>query len=297
MIEYLTLNNICKDIRENLWKIPRDILGVVGVPRSGMLPATIISEFLNVGLADINELIIDKNPIETFQINHGGRFVNPTYGNKILVVDDTCFAGSQNLDVRRKIGNNFAGSGYEFIFLVVYLEGSGHISMPDIYLKDIRNLALRSDLGIVLYEWNIFNHNPRSMNKMLFDYDGVFCLDPPDERNKESYEKYIANPTPLFIPTNNSEVKINIVTYRLEKYRAQTEGFLRKNGVRNINLTMYNADTYEERSKISPEVYKSNIYGKSNALLFVESDDKQAQRINSLTKKPVYCVSTNKMYN
>ena len=289
---------MCQDIRENLWKIPRDIIGVVGVPRSGMLAATIISEYLNVGLADFNNIITNTDLMATFRNNHGNRYMNPAVGNKILVVDDTCFAGSQNLKCRQEIGKVFGqNSEYQFIYLVVYMEGDGHVSKPDISLRDVHSLAKSSEMGIMLYEWNIFNHNPSVMNKMMFDYDGVFCLDPPDERKTEAYEKYIENPSPLFLPTRNPETKINVVTYRLEKYRRQTEEFLIKNGIRNINVTMYDADTYEERRKVSPEMYKANKYLDSNAILFVESDDRQARAIKSLTGKAVYCVSTNKIYN
>ena len=298
MIEYISLNRMCQDIRENLWKIPRDIIGVVGVPRSGMLAATIISEYLNVGLANFNELISNRDPRMTFQKNHGNRYMNQIPGNRVLVVDDTCFAGSQNLKCRQEIERSFGiHPDYEFVYLVVYMEGDGHVSNPDIFLRDVRGLAKSSDLGIMLYEWNIFNHNPSVMEKMMFDYDGVFCLDPPDERNIDAYERYIENPTPLFLPTKNMDVRINIVTYRLEKYRRQTENFLFRNGIQNVNLTMYKASTYEERGKIKPEIYKGNTYRESDAILFIESDDRQAQMIRSISGKSVYCVSTNKIYS
>lgn len=299
MIAYISFNNLCQDIRENLWKIPRDVIGVVGIPRSGMLPATIISEYLNVGLSSIDELVSNaNNPKCIFQNNHGSRYIDSAQTNKILVVDDTCYHGNQKLKNKQKIREAFGeNSEYTFIFLAVYLEGDGQVSMPDIILKNIQDTAKSSSLGIVLYEWNIFNHYPLIMDKMLFDYDGVFCLDPPDEENIKVYESYIENPTPLFLPTKNNEVTINIVTYRLEKYRKQTEGFMLRNGIKNLNIKMYNAKTYEERSKVKPEVYKANAYKNSDAVLFVESNDRQAKAINAITGKPVYCITTNKVYN
>lgn len=296
-MEYISFETLCGDIRSNFWKIPKDVFGVIGIPRSGMLPATIISEFLNVGLASSNDLDRDCDLYELFSANHGNRYMKTDSGKKILVVDDTCFSGTQNLKIRNKIENLFGDrKDFEFIYVVVYMEGNGETSMPDIYLRDIRWMARSSENGIVLYEWNLFNHNPRTANRIMFDYDGVFCLDPPDERNTEEYERYIKDPVPLFLPTNNPAVTINVVTYRLEKYRKETEEFLRKNGIRNLNIRMYPSFSYEERSKTKPEIYKGNYYKNSEAILFVESDDMQARMIRAISGKSVYCVKTNKIY-
>ena len=71
MISYLTYNDFTNDIRNNFKKIPKDVIGVIGIPRSGMLPATIIAEYLNVGLATIDEFINNKdNPLSLFS-SHG----------------------------------------------------------------------------------------------------------------------------------------------------------------------------------------------------------------------------------
>lgn len=292
-MEYITLQNLCTDIRENLSKIPKEVLGIVGIPRSGMLPATIISEYLNLGLCSINELIESENINDLFN-KHGNRKLRETKSNKILVVDDTCYAGSEISRNREKIFSKFNNSGYEFIFLVVYMEGEGSIAKPDIYLRDVRSLAQKSEIGIVLYEWNILAHG-RFTESCLFDLDGVMCIEPPDERNINDYVEYIKSPTPLFIPTSN---KITIVTYRLEKYRKETEDFLKSIGISNFLLNMFPSGSYEERSKIPPYIYKSNFYKENDCYkLFIESSDFQAKKIHELTNKPVYCTDTNKMYS
>ena len=297
MIAYITFSDMCRDIRENLWKIPRDVCGVVGIARSGLLPATVISELLNVGLTSLGELITCGDLERAFS-DHGGRPMRTEQGKKILIVDDTCFAGTQKKGVSELIKKTFgSNTGYEFIYLVVYMEGTGEIFMPDIYLRDVRQMAKDSQYNIVLYEWNIFNHYPSVMNRMMFDYDGVFCVDPPDERNTEEYLNYIKDPIPLFIPTVKGETNLRIVTYRLNKYRKESEDFLLKNGIGNFTLTMNAAETYEERGKIPPSAFKGSIYKESDAILFIESEDWQAQQIHAISGKPVFCVSTNKMYN
>ena len=56
-MKYITFNNLIETIRKNLWKIPRDIDFIIGVPRSGMIVASIISDYLNVPLMDLNSFL------------------------------------------------------------------------------------------------------------------------------------------------------------------------------------------------------------------------------------------------
>ena len=134
------------------------------------------------------------------------------------------------------------------------------------------------------------------MAECLFDIDGVFCVEPPDERNEKEYLKYIADATPLFIPRTKLG---GIVTYRLSKNREITEKWLSFQNIQYNELIMFNANSWKERydSGISSEAFKATIYKeRQTAKLFVESSDYQAQRIAKMSGKPVFCVETNKMY-
>lgn len=289
-MKYITLNDLSNTIRKNIWKIPRDIDFVLGVPRSGMIVASIISSYLNVPLIDINSFLSGIKP-------YGGKrikYFNDTHvkTNKVLVVDDTVFAGTTMVDTKKRLENGHFG--LEFIYMVAYLEGPGD-KYIDLYLEDVRCYT-KNFSTIVLYEWNLFQHNEKHTTKFLFDIDGVFCLDPPDERDENEYIDYIKNAKPLFIPRS----KIGgIITYRLIKNKDITETWLSQNGIRYNELTMFKANTWEERRRtgISPEVYKGEFYkNHENYELFIESSDHQAKKIAEISKKPVYCVETNKMY-
>jgi orotate phosphoribosyltransferase len=100
----------------------------------------------------------------------------------------------------------------------------------------------------------------------------------------------------MHIPLNPSKNPLSFCTYRLEKYRPQTMAFLESNGIKVNSLVMFNAGTKEERNKTNPAVYKASVYKDSNYKLFIESNDNEAQAICSLSKKPVYCFSTGRMY-
>lgn len=164
-----------------------------------------------------------------------------------------------------------------FIFMCVYLEGVGENAV-DIYLEDVRQYTDANN-RIVLYEWNIFQHHSKFMETCLYDIDGVFCVEPPDERKEEEYLKYIASATPLFIPRTKLG---GIVTYRLSKNREITEKWLAEQGIQYNELLMFKANSWQERhdSGISSEMFKATVYvDHPNAKLFVESSDYQAQRI------------------
>ena len=289
-MKYITINDLSETIRKNIWKIPRDIDFIIGVPRSGMLAASIISSFLNVPLIDVNSFLAGLEPwggnrVSYFNANH-------IKTNKVLVMDDTVSYGTSMTNVKNLINNS--GKNFEFVYCAVYLEGpGGHVL--DLYLEDVRKYT-DGFTKIVFYEWNILQHNERHTLEFLFDIDGVLCLDPPDERNENEYLSYIENAVPLFIPRS----KIGgIVTYRLSKNREKTAEWLRKNNVRYNDLFMFEAQSWEERrtSGITPEMFKGKIYkNKREFSLFIESDDYQARRICEISGKPVYCVETNKLY-
>lgn len=290
-MKYITLAELSDTIRKNIWKIPRDIDFIIGVPRSGMIGASIISSYLNVPLIDVNSFLDGKEPwgglrLEYFTEKH-------IKSNKVLVIDDTVSSGRAMKETRKKIKEN-NNKDLTFIYCCIYLEGWGENAI-DVYLEDVRKYT-DNFTTYVLYEWNIFQHHPIVMEKFLFDIDGVFCVEPPDERNEKEYINYIKNATPLFIP----KTKIGgIITYRLNKNREITSKWLLENGITFNELTMFNASSWDERNKkgVPPEIYKADYYkSHNNYVLFIESDDNQAKKIAEISKKPVYCVETNKLY-
>ena len=290
-MKYITIADLSETIRKNLWKIPRDIDFVIGIPRSGMIAASMIASYLNVPLIDINSYLKGVEP------NGGTRlkYYKDTHikTNKALVVDDTVSRGMSMRDAKGRLMTSNKNN-LEYIYLCAYLEGSG-INDVDIYLEDVRKYT-NNFKEYVMYEWNIFQHHSSTMQKFLFDMDGVLCVDPMDERNETEYINYIKNATPLFIP----RTKIGgIVTYRLVKNKEITEKWLADNKIRYGDLFMFNAQTWDERYRmgVSPEEYKADIYKKrDNYTLFIESNDYQARRIAEIANKPCLSVETNRLY-
>ena len=282
-MKYVTLSDLCSTIRNNIYKIPHDVDAVLGVPRSGMIAASIISEYLNVPLGDVNSLV--------FSGGDRMKLFESKPIKKVLVIDDTTFSGKSMRETKDKLKNV---EGYEFIYAVVYLEGDDGEKEVDLYLEDMRHEDKGWD-NICLYEWCLFNHYPHVMSKIMWDLDGVFCVNPTQDSDEEKYIEYIKNAPALFTP----KVRLNkIVTYRCNKYRPETEEWLAKNGIHYNLLGMVAANNYMERHAIAPSSaeYKANIYKNDDCQLFIESEVDQAKEICRIAGKPVLCVSTNKLY-
>ena len=278
-MKYITINDLSETIRKNIWKIP-----------SGMISASIIASYLNVPLIDINSFSKGLEPWGGLRLAYFKQTHKET--KRVLVIDDTVSNGKAMNETKKKI--SALNKDLTFIYMCVYLEGRGE-NVIDLYLEDVRKYT-NNFTNMVIYEWNIFQHYPSFMGECLFDIDGVFCVDPPDERNESEYIEYIKNAKPLFIP----RAKVGgIITYRLIKNKEITEKWLHDNGVNYNELKMFDANTWDERNRsgISPEKYKGEFYKQhNNYKLFVESDDYQAKKIFEISNKPVFCVATNKVY-
>lgn len=285
-MKYITFTDLITTIRSNISKVPHDIDFIIGIERSGMIVASIISEYINVPLIGLKSFVSGNEATGGDRLS----LINKNKTNKVLVIDDTCYSGKSMKNTKDLLKDY----QYDFIYLAAYLEGKG-IDELDIYLEDVREYT-KDTINIVLYEWNIFHHYPFISQRCIYDIDGVFCIDPPNELNTEEYESYIKQAIPLFIPT----VPIGkIVTYRLSKYMDITDKWLKEQGIRYNELIMFNGNSYQERyqSQIPPEYMKGTIYrDDKQSILFIESDDYQARMINKISKKPVLCIRTNKLY-
>ena len=271
-------------IRRNLWKIPADIDIVVGVPRSGVIAALMIAELLNKPCGYISGpgFVTVKSGGLRESMTHAGMAAR-----RIVVVEDVVNTGNSIAQIKA----DFAGHAddWDIMFAAVYAEGPESRSMLDIWLEYNYNPADPD----WFYEWNILHHS--KSDRHLWDIDGLLCKNPPDDHDTAAYEQYISNPLPMVIPTYPVG---GFVTYRLEKYRAMTQDWLKRQGIKYQQLVMFPADDRDTRNaQMSPAIFKANIYRSLPQFkLFVESDASQAELISAASGKPVYCYENGKLY-
>lgn len=274
-MRYVTINELSQMIRKNLWKIPHDVDLVVGIPRSGLMAANMVALYLNKRLSDIDSFIDGR--IFHIGSSRAHMMVN-TPIRKVLVVDDSIMTGTSLENAKQKLMP--LADSHEFIYFapIVSTEGSQRVDAYAEIIDDVR-----------IFEWNLFHHG--LLEDACIDLDGVLCVDPPIDDDGEQYIDYIRNATPLFIPTATVGT---IVTCRLEKYRPQTESWLKKNNIKYHNLVMLDMPSRDARIKWGKHgEYKADYYSKHKGNIFIESSLQQATTIARLSHKDVICIETN----
>ena len=280
MINYRSVEDLNRVIKNNLHTIP-EVCAIVGIPRSGMLPATLLALYLGKPVIMADQLFTGGQVWDLtnrFKIS-----VSATKDKPLLVIDDSCDSGNAMALVKDRI-NTFIKNG-KFLYSAVYVteKGKNHV---DFYFEQVEQPRV--------FEWNILDHN--ILTKACVDLDGVLCRDPTDEENDdgERYRAFLRDAEVKFVP----HYEINsIVSCRLEKYRPETEIWLKRHGIKYKNLFLLNVPDAKTRQLLGAySQYKADIYKALDTQLFIESDPLQASVINNLSKKPVYCLSDNIFY-
>ena len=123
----------------------------------------------------------------------------------------------------------------------------------------------------------------------------MLCRDPFNGENDDGdkYLHFLRTVSPLVVPTG---VIKTLVTCRLEKYRNITEEWLASNGVRYCELIMLDMPDGETRRRWGKHgEHKGEIYRRSDACLFIESNVCQACKIADIAMKPVLAIDVNQM--
>ena len=282
-IPYRRYSDVLMCIKKNIGLIANEFDLIVGIPRSGVIPAFMIAFLLNLPASTLQEFIDGFSPYS------GERKLNVKNSDektRVLIVDDSIFAGHSLKRTKHLINMSLSLENIDVKYLAIY--GSlQSAALVDYCLEIVPSPRI--------FEWNYLNHPIAS--KSCYDIDGVLCVDPTKEENDdgEKYEEFILNAKPLHIPKYEIH---SLVTSRLEKYRGLTEIWLEKNGVKYKNLYMLDLPSKAERIRLRAHgAYKSKIFTElMDTDLFVESDRKQAIEIARKSQKPCICVETDELF-
>lgn len=277
-MNYRNITNLNNIILKRLSIIPRDFDLIVGVPRSGMLPANLLALYLNRPYTDIHSFLNGH----IYKAGARSQFFDISEFKKVLIVDDSIASGSAMIEVKESLKH--LETKFDIKYCAVYII-PGKEKMVD-YFFEIVPLPR-------YFQWNILNHT--TLEKACFDIDGVLCEDPLPEQNDdgEKYIDFILNAPPLFIPGSKIGT---IVTSRLEKYRKETETWLKNNNIKYNDLVMLDLPNMAARQKANNHGdHKAKAYMAKPYVLFVESELHQAIEINRISKKPVLCTANFEM--
>ncbi|MEN3951649.1 phosphoribosyltransferase [Iodidimonas sp. SYSU 1G8] len=248
---------------------------VLGIPRSGMYPALVMSSLLNKPVADLDGFIAGH------VMSHGKTRALPGWSasagdyRTALVVDDSVHSGAAASAARKKLQAAFPE--LKVIVLAVYGSKDWAHHVDDV---------LETCPFPRIFEWNMLHS--WVLEKALFDLDGVFCRDPDDSENDDGdrYRQFLRETQHFALP--GGAVR-GIVTSRLERYRPETEAWLADHGVKYRHLHMLDLPSAAERRRLGAHAkFKADVYrGDPDALLFVESEPAQAREITRRSGKPV----------
>ena len=280
---FRSIDDLNHAIIRNLKKIPQDADLVVGIPRSGLLAANMISLYLNIpmtdlaGLGERRLLATGKRPLrsrvdDVFDTAH-----------RIIVVDDCVSTGAEMAKARASVAE--WGYAERSTFVAVY-------AFPE--RTKPADLVFETVTRPMTFQWSCM-HTPGLENKCV-DMDGILCADagPDEDDDGPRYERFLQQARPLIIPTREIGW---IVTCRLEKYREFTEDWLRRHGIayRNLVMMQYPNKASRERAQ-AHAAYKAGVYRESGATLFIESNPGLARKIADESGLPVMCFETNELF-
>lgn len=281
-MEYRSFADLAESITRHSYRLPQDIDLIVGIPRSGMLAANMLATHLNLPFVDLESFLAGLRPFVGRTVRGTMRVDGSVAPDRVLVVDDSILSGTSMVEVRNRIQAERPEA--DVTYCAVYAAKEDHPEI-DVWLEKVQHPRI--------FQWNLMRHN--RLADSCFDIDGVLCHDPADEDNDdgERYQQFLLNARPLLQP--GVRIK-HLVTSRLEKYRAETEKWLHNHAVDYENLWMLDGVTAEERRRLKLHaIHKAKVYRRTNACLFVESDDRQAVEIAELSGRPVLSVERQRM--
>lgn len=284
-MHYRSAGDLSSTIARNAWQLPPDTDLVVGVPRSGMLAASLLALHLNLPMTDLDGLFTDR----VLTIGRTRTVARPltsvNEAKAIVVIDDSALSGGTARWIRERLDDH-PEIASRVTFAVVYVDPTTPSDHIDLSFETVGFPRM--------FEWNLMHHP--LLEQACVDIDGVLCPDPTDRQNDDgpNYQNFLREAPALRIPST----KIGwLVTSRLERYRTETEAWLSAQGVSYGELIMSPHDTGgARRAAADHAIRKAEAYRRTGASVFIESDPDQADEIAFLTGKPVVCTSTQRVH-
>ena len=279
-MNYKSLADLNNDVASWIQKIPTDFDIIVGIPRSGLLVANLISLHFNIPMTDV------ENVTKGLLIGGGKRCPTKTISAlkplkqsdnhklKILVVDDSVDSGSQ----MKKIKNILIPLRclYDLRFGAVYVT-PGSEEVIDFYYTTISKPRV--------FEWNVMHHPNLSH----------FCIDISCLLKKHQPSLISQKLEPAIRPSGEIGFLIDCHC-QLRKADSIIPEWLFKNKITYRNFIKMDKSKALNTSLIDSIIFfKAGIYNLSKSLLFIENSQTQALRIARLTKKSVLCWKTREM--
>jgi len=269
--DFFTIQDLTAWTLEWIKMLPRHYDVIIGIPRSGLIVASIIACKLGKPLTTPDKFLNVE-----FWLPTKSRTINVENIKNVLLVDDATGRGETMQTFYKQLKAKF---GEKLVITRASL-------LVEKRAKDKVDLYYKMLNKGTFFEWDLV-HALHGLS-LGVDMDGVLCDEPPPEvdRDEERYVAWIKNARPNIIPTYTIEA---IVTNRLEKYRQTTEEWLRRNKVKYKHLEMLDLPDKSLRTPENMLKQKIDAIKKFQLSWFWESSLSQAEAIWKVCKIPVLC--------
>lgn len=277
-MRYRSVSDMAALIRGNLHRVPADVDLIVGVPRSGILPAVTIALLLNLRYADLDNLC-EGRLAGAGSTKPGSRLISDlAEARHILVVDDSLNRGYAMQEVRARLAK--AGITARVSLAAIYVVPGGDAEV---------DIALETVPLPRVFEWNLPHHV--YLRRACVSFEGALCRSPSaiERRCPAAYARFLDEAPPLMRPTQRIAC---VLSAGSEQHRAQVGAWLGRHGIVHERLVMLDLpDPHGAADPAGPALVKARFYGASKHMLFIEGDDRQSVTIAQISGKPVLSIA------
>lgn len=257
IVPWYTTTDLIQGAVQLIPRLPKDTDAIIGIPRSGLIPATTIAATTHKSLYTI----VDRQLV---RVSGGVRSQNLEHnGGSFALVEDSVGKGNQLnfLEATQIIPTNVFRAA-----VFVTSEGATRV-----------NCFHRIQDAVHLFEWNFFNAPQVAL--CALDLDGLLSPDVPPELCDSGplEEDYFKHVQPLQLPQNPLYKTKAIVTARLEKFRDVTTDWLQRHKVQYQELIMWDND--QSRTLTNVASWKRNVCRYLDVSFYVESDLQLTQEL------------------
>ena len=187
-MHFKSINDLSVDLVKNLHRFHGSIDLIVGIPRSGMLPATMLALYLNKDLVDIESYL--KGKVFSRGTTRLTNSISEHDAKKIVIVDDSVGSGGTITAIKEKLKNSKDN--------IIYF--SPYVTRKNKHLVDVYFEILPIPRA---FEWNLLHHP--MLKDCCLDFDGVLCEDPKYKENDDGirYKKFLLNAKPRFMAAHS----------------------------------------------------------------------------------------------
>lgn len=271
---FITMEDLLHWTREWIRMFPSAYDVIVGVPRSGLLVAEIISLKL-ARPCSTPELLCERSYWKSKSMFRPGSI------QSVLLVDDSINSGEQ---MKQSYDILNAGCPELRITTGALLAHEGSKNKVDLYYKIIPQPRF--------FEWNILHQ--KKIRKLAVSVDGFLCESRPEGLNPvdPEYRHWVNQAKPYMIPAYPIDF---IVSNRLESHRADTEAWLFRHNVRYGKLFLRENPCEGDSSRTAGD-YKVATLRKLDPDMYIGSSHDQAKRIWKETSILTLCTDEMVMF-